>query len=394
LNREYAGRHVVLRSDKVINSLDRVKAAKVINKVYADTNNVMIDSNCSAGTYYYAVLSENMYRRKKPELYRDVNYTSAPVNIYGSDLLFKVDGISVLEIEDNLVHIKWRKIDRSGILYSIYRSKEVLDTAVKLEKAGKIKVLADKGEYIDDGILESGTYYYAVTAQILNGRENRTLIPDENFTTVGLVIEVKGTYAPRSMIARGDKDSVLVEWTITGTRGNRKFRLFRSPRLVTIVDELTEDNMLAEVDLSSKNYRDGRVPEGKFYYGLMPVTKSSLKGYRFIRGVNITSYAVGVREPTDTEDKTRIVDTSDLDRILKRTYFKGKFRSAVKELQSFVNNTDNEYDIAKARLFIGRSYIDQGKYRKALNFLVLSDVKKYFPGEARFWQEFALTWLQ
>ena len=80
-----------------------------------------------------------------------------------------------------------------------------------------------------------------------------------------------------------------------------------------------------------------------------------------------------------------------VDSILQRTFFKGLFREAVKELQNFVAHSDNNRDISKARLFIARSYIEMFEYRKALDIMISKDVKEYFPKDADFWEAFALT---
>jgi hypothetical protein len=81
----------------------------------------------------------------------------------------------------------------------------------------------------------------------------------------------------------------------------------------------------------------------------------------------------------------------DVDIVVRKTFFRGLFRQAIKELQIIISSTDNAREASKARLFIGRSYIEMGKYRKALDMLILPEVKRYFPKEASFWEAFALT---
>ena len=103
-------------------------------------------------------------------------------------------------------------------------------------------------------------------------------------------------------------------------------------------------------------------------------------------GINITDTPVIIKA---IEKKKPV--SNDIDRILKRTFFKGLYDGAVKELQELLERTDNQEVAAKARLFIGRSYIEKGQYQKSLDFLILNDVKKYFPKEAEFWTEFALS---
>jgi hypothetical protein len=81
----------------------------------------------------------------------------------------------------------------------------------------------------------------------------------------------------------------------------------------------------------------------------------------------------------------------DVDIVLRRTFFKGLFRESVKELQGIVASSGDAREASKARLFIARSYIEMGQYRKALDMLILPEVKRYFPKDASFWEAFALT---
>ena len=118
-------------------------------------------------------------------------------------------------------------------------------------------------------------------------------------------------------------------------------------------------------------------------------------GCELVPGVNITRDPVIIKEEIKKKAiKIDIAEPDDIDRILRRTFFRGKYRNAIKELHNLIKHTDNEMVTAKAKLFIGRSNIELGEYRKALDYLFVSEVKKYFPKQATFWQEFALTRLK
>ena len=49
--------------------------------------------------------------------------------------------------------------------------------------------------------------------------------------------------------------------------------------------------------------------------------------------------------------------------------------------------------IKKANAFyqLGRSYIEKKKYDIALKYLILTDVKRYYPKESRFWREYTMV---
>jgi hypothetical protein len=98
-----------------------------------------------------------------------------------------------------------------------------------------------------------------------------------------------------------------------------------------------------------------------------------------------------VEDEVEVERKIRRpLQEDSVDVILRRTFFKGKYGAAVKELQNIASRSDNKMEVSKASLFIARSYIEMGNYKKALEVLISSDVKKYFPKDMNFWEEFVL----
>jgi hypothetical protein len=98
-----------------------------------------------------------------------------------------------------------------------------------------------------------------------------------------------------------------------------------------------------------------------------------------------------IKKEETIQKKPLTIVQDTVDSILQRTFFKGLFREAVKELQNIVVHSDNKRDISKARLFTARSYIEMFEYKKALDILISNDVKEYFPKDAVFWEEFVLT---
>ena len=66
-----------------------------------------------------------------------------------------------------------------------------------------------------------------------------------------------------------------------------------------------------------------------------------------------------------------------LDALLKRTFFAGRYKEAIKELEQVAGTTDNQKDRARALLFIGRSYIELKQYRRSISYLVDKDVTRF-----------------
>ena len=387
LNPEYAGEYVVARSSQMIDTREKVHASRVIQTINATSSNTVIDKDCTPGIYYYVAVSKKSILDNTIELYRDMNYTSIPVQIHSGEALYRVTDIKAVEIEDYKVGLTWKPVDKTGILYTAYRSRSVINSPNRLRSAEQLKVVPDAGEYVDDGITASGVYYYAVTAKVLDGREDTLLIPDENYTSVGVTINIAGKIRIGSINARAEKDGVAVTWSYSGAQGDTNYRLFRSEKQLTNASEVSSRDIISVVDLAKKKYKDMNPFPASYYYGLIPNAIGEKEVYRLIPGVNITRKPVLYRG----EEEKIGVEPGDIDRILKRTFFKNKYREAVKELQNLIGRSDNEEEVAKARLFIGRSHIELGQYRKALDFLILTDVRKFFPKQADFWEEFALT---
>lgn len=400
LRPEYLGEYVVVRGKKVLDTREKIKSAKVIQTVKTVVNNQILDSECKPGVYYYAVVSKKNLKESMFDLHTDQNFTSVPVSVGSEEELISVTGIKSAAIENYRIRLTWKKAVRTGVLYSVYRSTKVIDSDAKLKKAEKVKTLTDASEYID-AISTSGTYFYAVTAKVMLGKEEVALVPNENYTKAGITMTIVDRFMIETIAASALKKGVQVSWVYKGSGGDRFFRLFRTAKFLKSSKDLMGTSPVQEVDVSDKEYLDLTAPEGSYYYALIPGSVTERDDVELVPGVNITIEAVRVRAEKKEvikkeeikKDKKPII-VSDIDSILRRTFFRGLFNEALKELQDFADATDNEGDKAKARLFMGRSYIEKGEYQKALRYLVLPDVKKYFPREADFWEEFALLRLK
>ncbi len=110
--------------------------------------------------------------------------------------------------------------------------------------------------------------------------------------------------------------------------------------------------------------------------------------------IEIEKPALVEKKESPVRREPMTVTYDDVDEILKRTFLKGLYEQGIKELQNFISNSDNKIEISKARLFIARSYIELNEYSRALDILISVDVRKHYPREANFWEEFALLHLK
>lgn len=386
LRPDYVGEYVLARSDYIIDTAEQMKKAQVVQNVNAAVTNSILDTDCTPGSYYYAVVSKKSIVDNKIVLYRDYNSTTSPVVLYAKETLFRVKKIKAEDAGNMKVRVTWDRVGKTGMLYTVYRSRSVIDSAERLKESQIVKVVPETGEFIDDTIAVTGTYYYAVTAKVMYGREDTVLKRGENYTSGGVSIAIVNRIAVKSIAARLMGGTAVISWDFTGTQGETAYRLVRSETRMKNMNERTGREKEFDVDLTKKSYTDTVLPAGAFYYMIVPRSVVAGDSHELVAGVNITDEPVIIKA---IEKKKPV--SNDIERILKRTFFKGLYDSAIKELQNLLAGTDNLEVAAKARLFIGRSYIEKGQYRKALDFLILGDVKKYFPKEAEFWTEFALS---
>ena len=433
----FTGDFIIGRSDVVPDSMERALAAKTVKVISSRVRGVHIDSNLKTGNYYYVILASSRAVKKDFDLAKDVNYTSKSIAIKEVKSPLKAKAITDIRarlIGDSVIIVSWEKLAEKGHTYTLYRSTSVLDSLMRLNKAEKIAKLSDEGQYIDQNITRGGTYYYAVTFQYLNGKEVRVLKPSQTYTTTGIYakpLPKKVKEDPYRIInIRGNKtgSNVRISWDFSGKTGNRYMRLYRTKRALQNIQGVNSDNVIADVDITQSKYIDKSPPEGRWYYGIAPYREES-RNFKVVPGINIIRRAIGIgktRRSSVIVPERRIPDIDNLDpfkeeslfekkesgtekdelfekeapasgnieQIIKKTFFREKYRDAIKELQAAVKASDNSKEKAMGRLFIGRSYIELGKYRKAATILVERGVTSHYPKEAAFWWKYAIKRLK
>ena len=498
---------IVGRSNEVPYTKAKALKATSIKIVPTGADRVVIDSNLSAGEYYYIVLSKEKIMDKDIELYPDVNYSTNPVIIERdipaesyTESGEQITLIHTMIINKTQVLLTWKGVDAPGIIYTVYRSAKPLNTPDKIKRADKVAVITNGREaYADKTISKTDNYYYAVTTKTLTGKEDLRLIPDQSYTASGVFVAVGGhttvsnlivslvskgsvkltwegvkltegeyliyrsakkisdpqrlavaklissidldenefidkepgkgslfyavvvrmrdgttdtslvkgsnyTVNPitigkgfkiRSIAAMLKKGKLVVKWKYRGNPGNISYQLIRLTERLRKRSDLKKGDIVDIIDVSQKSYIDSNPPVGMLYYAFVPEDYAG-KGIKLKRGVNITRYPVRVKGAEDKgkeiEDTHPIEgDVSDLDHILKHNFFKGNYFYSIKKLEVIISQSDNKYEIAMAKLFIGRSWFELGRYNKALDYFLLKDVRKYFLRESNFWKEYAIS---
>jgi hypothetical protein len=402
----YSDDFLVGRHTSVIDNRAGALAAETVQIVQGNQTNEVLDFVSASGAYYFMAISKRKISGNEIRLVKDENYTSLPVVITPDEVYYHVRDINSRSFDARKVSLTWQKIARTGLVYRVYRGTRRLDQYEKVKSAVKVGEVTDSGDYIDAGIEIPGIYYYAVTASETRGPERMYPFPDHNYTMLG--VKVSGAdvnenalFRIHTITAALHEKGVHVKWTYTGSIGGRFYRIFRAKTSLTTSRDVLEDMIISDVDITKKNFTDPMPEAGENYYGILPYGYTE-EHTPLVRGMNITDNPVviekakqeklGKKEEPKVLDKKEKVqeDYGDVESVLHRTFFRGKYDRCVKELQNILPGTDNETDKAKAMLFIGRSYLEMGKYRKALDTLLLEEVNRHFPKESRFWRAQAL----
>lgn len=373
-----------------------------LDSIPSAAKGVVFDYNLKPGSYYYVVLSKDAIRKREIELYPDVNFTVIPVII--EDEKKTIAGPMIAEAGGmGTVIIRWDRGDKSGVTYGVYRGREVINSRDRLMAAKKIGEAHDIGQLIDRGITSAGIYYYAITTRRQDSEEDASFIPDVTYTTKGHIVytEDKKSSAISGIISDVSADGAVVSWkgehSETPVKG---FAVYRHTSIISNYDNLTRAKHIVTLPSDARHYTDRALAEGSYYYAVIVKFTDDRVDLEMKNGVNYTIEPVIIsgkkivpsREmnypPVERETASAGIER-DIDTVIARTFFKRKYYTAIKELEIISRSSDNENEKAKAKLFIGRSYIELGKYQQGIKYLVRDDVEKYYPEEAKFWRDFA-----
>lgn len=411
----------VYRAAEPLNSPERIKNAKLIGQVQADNESFIDRTITQSGKYYYAVTVRDIEGNEDIQLIPDQSYTANPVSVIIRRDVFATNILAA--IEEGTLKITWGKPDVDVRSFVVYRHTQPIVDAQTLALAVKVATVeSNKLEYVDKKPVP-GTHYFAVLAILEDGSIDTTLKPDSNYTTKPIVI---GAPIRLKLIEASEQNGLVkISWSYTGSSGSRYFKLFRSSTPPSTSQDINNAFLVDVVNVTANEYTDSDVPAGTYYYTLVPETHDVDPEFKITKGINSTAEPVKVtrqaaakvtpvlpekeeikkpealhekEEPRGEVKKEKpqqtFLPTPHVNRIVAATFYKGKYELCIDMLTAFLQDANNTEEIAKANLFIGRSYIELKQYRIALKYIMKSDVAKYYPKETKFWREFALSRVQ
>jgi hypothetical protein len=396
----------VYRAPAVLNAPEKIQGAEMIAQLATDKSNYIDKNIRKTGYYYYAVTTRDVKGNEDRLLVPDQSYTANGVFITMQTQSL-VSNLKAELFAGKSVKLTWSEAgaEQRG-KYLVYRDTKPITNSEKLALSEYIgSVMMGRSEFIDENP-GRGALYYAVLGKLDDGTFDNTMVERANYTADPVAIGDRLRLV--SIKAAVKEGGVTVTWKYSGEMGARSFSLVRVPGRIASLDEVNADQVVSPVDLLSKRYIDNP-PAGKHYYALVPGDRTQWSDYALEEGVNITpapavTGGAGVKveekkviiekkQPPVIEEKIPVVpvETSGVDTIIRETFFRGRYNSAITRLGRVIEAGGSEREIAKARLFTGRAYIERGMYRKSLEYLLRSDVKQQFPRDARFWSSYAIS---
>ncbi len=356
------------------------------------------------GSYFYAVTitDKNGIEYFNPNI--NQNFTSNGIYIKGKTLATPLN-VGAFSGEKNTIIIKWEKAEsRTGKDlhgYEIYRSDEQINSLLKLKFSKLIKIVDSNTTLYTDKDLNPGKYYYAVFSRYSDGAVDLNFDNDSNYTKSPLMITLP--YKINALNHETSENTITIRWNYTGNAGNEIVSIFKTVNPPGNSTSIMNDDIIGTENIKSGKFIITSPPSGTFFYGVLARHENEI--IEISKGINLTTGPIKNLNNIISE-KPVIIDnkkpgkkeqsetTTGLDIIIQKTYYKGKYNLALKELKKFTVTTDNKHDLAKARLFIAKSYIEMHEYEKSIKLLDNDELKNAFPEEAKFWFEFALVRLK
>ena len=400
--------YTIYRGNTQLDSPEKLQRAEKIALITDDRESFVDKTISKSGIYYYAVTTKNIEGNEDLHLIPDQSCISTGVYITIGDQK-TVSNIQARLTDKGSIKISWIGLDSGISEYLLYRYHKPISDDERLALSTFVdRINIGETSYIDH-YPGFGNHYYAILTKMGDGTINTKLIKGNNFisapistTSIGKPIQIKAI----STEAKANK--VKIMWRFMGNQGNRNYKIVRSiSRIKTLID-VTRSFIVDYVNIFDKSYVFDAPSSGKYYYAIVPEDLKRHRGYKIIEGVNTTEDPVIIKRRKKKSPKLEIAREEEyslnkdfyegkwkivheVDIILQVFFFQGKYNIAIKELQDIIKSSDNEYEIAKAKYFIGRSLLEMKRYRKSIKFLLLPDVQKHFPLESKFWYEYAIS---
>ncbi len=401
----------IYRSTSPISRIEELKAS---TRIGTTEENAFSDKNVSRyRTYFYAV---TIIDKSGKEYYRpvmDENYTSNGTFIKSGSSSTPLN-ISAYRNENRSVIIKWTKpeikSDNELAGFEIYRGSSEINSNLRLKESMLVKVTGPEETIYFDRNITPGEWYYAVFPRFKDGSSDINFTEKNSYThtpaVIGRPYEITRIYTEK-------KDNrIYLKWDYSGDFGKETFQIVGSLENEPYASSVVNSRIMW-INIKTKESDISLLKPSYRYIALIP--ENPRTGQRLKSGIDITEntadnlprandlkitgkrstimkkFQDGTSDTNlSTSKETYSFESANLNRIIRETFYKNRYRSAISELNKFMKKDASETEKQKALLFIGKSYIELGQYKKAVKVLKVKNFDNFYRDEAKFWFNFAM----
>ncbi|MDY6969760.1 MAG: hypothetical protein SVR08_14030 [Spirochaetota bacterium] len=400
--------YTIYRGNSQLDTPEKLKSAKKVIQITNNKEGFVDKSISKSGTYFYAVTTKDFEGNEDLRLIPDQSYTTSGVYI-SIRKRRNVSNIEAKMSDHNSIRISWNTAGSSVAEYLIYKHNSPISNAGILASATFVDRVQSETSYYIDKFPGFGNRYYAVLIKLADGTLDTILLKNINYTTEPII--VAKPIQIKSISTETEDNRVIIRWMLQGSAGNRNYKIVRNESQIKSIDDVENSFTVDYVDIIDQNKIYDNPPSGQYYYAITPQYLKRNKEYKLFNNVNTTIKPI-IIERAETKPKkiikktkkkiTKIIKNEEkikveksslkypINKILQDFFFAQKYNIAIKELKNIINNSNNKHEVAKAKLFIGRSWLEKKYYKIALKYFLLPDVMVYFPVESKCWYENAL----
>lgn len=406
----FTGEYVIFRSKMPIDTAEKLNNSDPVGRVHAAKTR-FLDNDATPGRHFYAIACKTIDGIMYSDLKKGFNYTDDAVFIGGTIGIRGIRG----KVENGSALITWKMTaDSFNKMFYLLRteirpmSRESLAGAYIVDT-----VMSSVERYLDKG-LPVGKFYYILAPMNYRESDDFVLIGGVNVTDPPL-LSGKEDNSPKAdkqertePVPQNKEIKPLPKKAETGPTDEDILSYLEELKDLSKLKPAPSKEEKAALPDSRRSNIETKIPwendtdtvieddTAEKYAPKADERKTEPKKSSQDSDLKKPEKKQSVKkEPSrKTEENTPTKLGSVIDSIVSGAFSRGDYSQSINLLKSALRKSPSQAESAKAKLYIARSYIELGRYRDALGYLSGSEVKRYYPRECGFWQDYSIDRLK